>query len=452
MHFFNTQKEEIQLLLSKMDKTSVDELFRSIPGSMVLKHRIDIPDASDELTLKRDLQNYSAPSEFRNFIGAGSVEHFIPEWVSQQLIRAEWYTPYTPYQPEVSQGNLQAIFEFQTLTANLLGQPLANSSMYDGATSLVEAILLAHRVNKKHTVLIPNNIHPHYLETVKTYLEHTNLEIKIIDFDRTKKNININQLCNLIDEHNDDICCAVLQVPNFFGLYEDIDTFQHVAKQKNIFTISVTTDISALSVIKPLGHLGFDVSVADGIGFCGPLSMGGPSVGIFATTKNYLRQLPGRIVGQTVDKNNNVGYVLTLSTREQHIRRENATSNICTNHNLMALALVMTLTAYGKKGFIELGLRNVSKANILRKKLRSIGFNISSDEHFYNETIVDFGCETKLDQFFEHAMNEKIIPGLKLSTFYPNLKGMLMVCTSEMHTQEDIDSLIKIFSRSINGK
>ena len=445
MRFVDINNKESKKILEKIKKNSAMELFDSIPENLK-NSSIALPKAKDERELKKSLNHLNATLNMINFLGAGACEHFVPEWINQQLLRAEWYTSYTPYQAEVAQGNLQALFEFQTMTKSLLGQEIANASMYDGATALAEAVLLAYRVNKKSTVLVSSTIHPHYRDTLKTYLSQTPIEIVTINFSKEGK-ICEHSLNYILKSFADNICCAAIQTPNFFGLFEDTDYLIEKFKEQEIFSISVTTDCSALGLMKPLGDCGFDVSVADGIGLVGALNMGGPGVGLFATKKQYLRQIPGRLVGMTTDKDNNQGFVLTLSTREQHIRREKATSNICTNNNLIAMAFAMTLSSYGKDGFIDLGYRNIQKTLYLRKKLLENKITPVFNGEYYNETVIKV---PNASIFLDNAKQKNIIAGLHLEEFYPSLNNHILLATTELHSNDEIDILVNLLKDAIN--
>lgn len=450
MRFVSTDNEESRKMLEAIGKKSIEELFSSIPSNLIFSNLLKLPKAKDERELKKSLTNLINPLKLINFLGAGACEHFVPEWISQQLLRAEWYTSYTPYQSEVSQGNLQALFEFQSMVKSLLGQEIANASMYDGATALVEAVLLAHRVNQKNIVLVPHNIHPHYEQTLKTYLQHTNIKIVHIDFDKQGM-VCFNSFYKALEQFENQICASCIQTPNFFGLFEDVTAFTKILSEKNIFSIAINTDCSALALIAPLGDLGFDVCVSDGIGLVGSLSMGGPGVGLFATKQKYLRQMPGRIVGLSTDKNNELGFVLTLSTREQHIRREKATSNICTNHNLMALALSMTLSSYGKSGFIDLAFKNIHKTLYFRKKLLEFGIKPEFNNPHYNETVIKLGSSEHVKKFLNKARTKNIIAGFNLGIFFKNLNSHLLIATTELHEEEEITQLARLLGEEING-
>jgi glycine dehydrogenase subunit 1 len=440
MRYFNHAPESVRHMLETLGKSSLDDLFSSIPLKLRYHHALDLPPPKDELNLKRELSPFCAKPHLINFIGAGATEHFVPEWVSQQLLRAEWYTSYTPYQPEVSQGTLQAIFEFQSIVASLFGMEIANASMYDGATALVEAVLMATRVTAKKSVAISLALHPEYRATLKSYLSPIGITIIELDFDEN----GMTKLSSLEAAlQNQNIAAVALQSPNFFGAVEEMPAFASLIHQHQGLLITCTTDPSACVF---LGECGADIAVGEGLGFVGALSLGGPGVGLLAAKKSLLRQMPGRLVGQTTDKFGKLGFTLTLSTREQHIRREKATSNICTNHNLMALAFAMSMAAYGKSGLKNLAFKNVQKTLLFRRYLQESKLSIAFNSHHYNETVVSFEDDATLDQRLSTARGQSMVAGLKLSLFYPKLNGHLLINTTELHTDEDIKKLAQILS------
>jgi len=431
MRYFRHNAQSIEHMLSVVNKKSLDDLFTSIPASERLDRELNLALARDELQIKRELGNFYKAPDFVNFMGAGATEHFVPEWVSQQLLRAEWYTSYTPYQPEVSQGNLQAVFEFQTMVASLFGLDIANASMYDGATALMEALLMAVRITGIKAVALSKAIHPEYRECVKSYLAFAKIGVVEYDFDHTGT--------TCLPTTHERLAAYAIQSPNFFGQIEDIKSWSQHAHKHDALLIACTTDMSSCALFSSFGYLGADIAVGEGLGLLPGLSMGGPGVGLFAAKKNFLRQLPGRLVGQTTDRFGHPGYVLTLAAREQHIRREKATSNICTNHNLMALALAMTWAAYGQQGFYELALTNLHKARLFRKILKC-----SFTGAHYNETVVDLKNQETLKKRLKIAHEHKIIAGLELSRFYPELNTHILVATTELHEEEEIRLLAHI--------
>lgn len=333
------------------------------------------------------------------------------------------------------------------MVASLFALPIANASMYDGATAMVEAVLMAHRLNKKPHVAIASTVHPEYREVLKTYLQFLPLTLHELPYNPKTGTTDPTELESFIRKN--DCGSVIVQSPNFFGQLEDQHELFKIASSHEVLSISVTTDLSALSIINPPGNLGADIAVGDGLGLLGGLSMGGPGVGLFAIKDAYLRQMPGRIVGKTVDEHNQPGFVLTLSTREQHIRREKATSNICTNHSLMALALTMTLSAYGKNGFLDLGQRNLKKTLFFRNKLEQHGIKAAFNGPYYNETLVDLVNATTLQKALQMAKDHHIIAGFPLGSCFPELNRHLLVSTTELVSDQDIETLCDIFSKAL---
>ncbi len=405
MRYLSHTHDDIQSMLSTIGKPDIESLFASIPAQNRLKRPLDLPKAMSEIELKAHLTELAGQPPKASFLGAGAVQHHVPEMVGQMLLRGEWLTAYTPYQPEVSQGTLQAIFEFQTMVASLFGLEIANASMYDGATALAEACLMACRVKGVQAVKFHPHMHPEYVETCQTFL--------------SAAGITINQ--------PGPVAAHVYQNPNYIGQLEKQRELIDAAHAENALAIAVCTDPVALGAIQSPGSLGADIAVGEGIGLCGHLSLGAPGVGLFATRKAYLRQMPGRLCGQTTDSKGQRGFVLTLSTREQHIRREKATSNICTNHNLMALAFSMALSLYGRTGFKRLAEYNIAQTAYFRRLM-----NIPQEPHF-NETLLKL---TPPQIAKARGLEEQdIFAGVWIKD------DELLVCTTELHTREQIEHL-----------
>lgn len=445
MRYFAHTPSSIESMLKTMGKETLMDLFSSIPKKARLDRKLDLPKSLDELSLKRELAPFLSPLNFTSFLGAGATAHFAPEWVSQQLLRAEWYTSYTPYQPEASQGTLQAIFEFQSMAASLLGMQVANGSMYDGATALAESMLMAVRITGKRSVILARSIHPEYREVVHNYLNMADIQVYEADF-LTSGITDLENLSHMLTGIG-PVASIAVQSPNFFGRIEDVKSLSTLAHEHGAMAVGVVTDLSATALFSSMGHLGADIAVGEGLGLLGSINMGGPGVGLFACKSSLIRQMPGRIVGHTTDKFGTPGYVLTLSTREQHIRREKATSNICTNHNLMALALSMVLVSYGKTGFLNLSLMNIKKTDLLRKHLEKLsGPKVSFLGPHYNETVVEFCDQKERDQRYDKALAKGLIAGVKLEGFYPELSRHLLIATTELHEDEQIESLARILS------
>jgi glycine dehydrogenase subunit 1 len=349
--------------------------------------------------------------------------------------RSEFFTSYTPYQPEISQGTLQYIFEFQTLVCQLTGMDVANASMYDGSTAMAEAFLMAQRVTRKDKVLIAETVHPEYLEVAKTYTQHGALQIETVSFDRTRGTI------SSLENLDDKTAALVVQSPNFFGCVEDLKDLAEKAHAVGALLIVVVTEAISLGLLKSPGECGADIVVAEGQSFGIPLSFGGPYVGLFACKEKYVRQMPGRLAGIAYDKNGERGFVLTLATREQHIRRDKATSNICTNQGLIALAATIYMQAMGKKGLQEVAFQNAQKAAYAAKRISETeGFELPFSAPRFNEFIVR--APKPAEEILEQLLEKGIIGGLALSRYYAENPNDFLVCVTEMNTKEQIDDLV----------
>lgn len=439
MRYFSHTPEEIESMLKVIGKSDVTSLFDSIPDAAKNKSNAGFASLT-EMELMGELEKRADHRPRACFIGAGATRHFVPQIVSQQLLRSEWYTAYTPYQPEVAQGTLQAIFEFQTMVASLFGCDVANASMYDGATALAEAMLMAVRIKRnKKTILVSRAVHPEYREVCKSFLEPLDLQLIAIPIGSDGKTDG-NQLKAALDEYGADIAAVAFQTPNFLGCLENQREIVDNVHQNGSLAIAANTEPLAYAMYEPPGSEGADIVIGEGIGFCGHLSLGAPGVGLFACKKEFVRQMPGRLVGQSVDEDGKRAFVLTLATREQHIRRERATSNICTNHSLMALAFSIAVSCYGKNGFIEAAGINQSRLDDLIKS----GMKVKFDSDQFNETVFQFPSEKELDERMAALHQKKIYPGVKLSRWYPEYEGCLLTNVTELHHPDDITT-------SING-
>ncbi|MBI5286817.1 MAG: aminomethyl-transferring glycine dehydrogenase subunit GcvPA [Deltaproteobacteria bacterium] len=448
MPYIPHTEEDVEEMLEVIGVKSLDDLFQAIPEGVRLKRPLLLPPGLSEQGLIQELSSLSKRNatveEFTSFLGAGAYNHYIPSIVNHILLRSEFYTAYTPYQPEISQGTLQAIFEYQTLICQLTGMEVANASMYDGASATAEAVLMAGRINNRPKVLLSSALHPEYRKVVETYLSAQEASVQEVMFCTEAGIILPEAVERLIDEKTS---CLVVQHPNFFGSLEDIKTLAELAHQNRaLFIVAIAEPIS-LGLLKPPGEFGADIVVGEGQPFGNSLSFGGPYLGVFATQERYVRQMPGRLVGETVDKNRNRGYVLTLATREQHIRREKATSNICTNEGLCALAATVYLTALGKRGLMELARLNLAKAHYLKERLRGVkgvrpAFNVPT----FNEFTIEI--EKEPEDILKALLNKGILGGIPLRRFYPELKRHILLCVTEMNTKEEMDDLIKTVASS----
>ncbi len=442
MRYLPHTNYDIKLMLNTIGKSKLNDLFQSIPNDLIKISKFNKITPWDEIQIKKFF-NEKVNNINLSFIGAGIFNHYVPEIVSQLLLRSEWYTGYTPYQAEVSQGTLQTMFEFQTIISNIYGCDIANASLYDGSTALAEALLMAIRIKQKPYVLISSNIHPEYYKVCKLYLKNKDIEIKIIDYDKFSGTMNLNILNNLLNKYKNKISAVVYQTPNFFGQFESQEEIIKTTHANDALAIAVNIDPLAFGIIKSPGLLNADIVVGEGMGLTGFSGMGGSSVGFFATRKKFLRLIPGRIVGLTKDTNNKRGFVLTASTREQHIRRERATSNICTNSNLNALAFTITLSLYGKKGYQLLAMQNIKNNIYFKNNINEItNIKILYNNNYFNELIIEFPNRDKLLNILKKMEEKNIIGGFDLFQFYPELNKHLLICITEMHNKNDIDTLI----------
>ena len=428
-------------MLGSIGLKSAEELFASIPHNLRLQRPLNTPAALSEtelLTRFEQLGAKNAGASRTSFLGAGAYSHYIPTIVDHILSRSEFFTAYTPYQPEISQGTLQTIFEFQTLVCQLTGMEVANASMYDGSTALAEAVLMAERVTKRTKVIAASSIHPQYLEVVQTYVQHAGIQLDIVVHD-SKSGQTANALASAIDDRT---AALVVQSPNFFGCIEEVAKIADAAHAKGALLIVAITEAISLGLLKSPGECGADIVVAEGQSFGVPLSFGGPYVGLFATREKYARQIPGRLVGEAYDKYGRRGFVLTLATREQHIRREKATSNICTNEGLIALAATVYLETMGRKGIQEVARQCVQKASYAAKRIATLpGFSLLYTGPSFNEFVVR--APINAANLLSRLASEKSIDGgLALSRFMSDSPNDFLVCVTETNTRDQIDALV----------
>lgn len=438
MRYLPQTEEEIKNICKTLGIESTQDLFQSIPENLKLKRLLNLPPALSEQDLLAHLKQLSRSNEtvdhYSSFLGAGAYHHYIPVAVWYLASRGEFATSYTPYQAEISQGTLQAIFEFQSMVASLLGLDVANSSNYDGATALAEAVLMALRIKKKKRVLLAKSIHPEYREVVKTNLKNLNHEIGEFGWEESGKT-NFSELKKMLGE---DCAAVCVQNPNFFGSIEDLKVISDLAHQHDALFIVATGDPVSLALLASPGSCGADIAVAEGQSFGNFLNFGGPYLGLFAAKKEYIRQMPGRLVGETLDSDGKRGFILTMNTREQHIRREKATSNICTNQSLCALAAAIHLSLLGPQGLLKLAQMNLSKAEYLKKKLLQIsGVKSLLTGNTFNEFTLQLS--KPVNEVLEKLKAKKIFGGIALEKYYPELKNTLLVCVTEMNKKEELD-------------
>ncbi len=419
--------------------SSIDELFADIPEKVRFKGEYNIKKAKSESSLVKELAKVAAKNAdartYASFLGAGVYDHFKPIVVDHVISRSEFYTAYTPYQPEISQGELQAIFEFQTMICELTGMDLANSSMYDGGTALAEAGNLAAGHTRRKKLLVSETVHPESREVVLSYASGQSIEVVTIP----QKNgvTDIAKLEELIDE---DTAAVLVQYPNFFGQIEDIQKIGDIAHAKGgLFVVS--SNPLALGVLTPPGKLGADITVGDAQPFGIPEAFGGPHCGYFAVTKKLMRKVPGRLVGETTDDEGRRGYVLTLQAREQHIRRDKATSNICSNQALNALAASVAMTALGKMGAQEIAYQNIVKTRYAKDAFEKAGFVVAFGGAHFNEIVVT--CKKSVKEINAHLFTKGILGGYDLGLTYPGLENHALIAVTEQRTKEEIDALVQ---------
>jgi glycine dehydrogenase subunit 1 len=439
MRYLPHTDEEIDSMLGAVGAKSLDDLFSAVPLSCRRTRDMNLPEPLSEWDLNRLMGDLSstvaAPPEYKVYTGAGSYEHYIPQVVPYLLGRSEFVTSYTPYQPEMSQGTLQAIYEYQTLSARLLGMEVSNASMYDGASALAEAVLMAIRITRKRRVALSCAIHPHFRRAVQTYLAPTECDIVELPYlpdGRTDLSLLRNGA---------GLAALAVQSPNFFGVIEDLKDSSDRAHGQGALFITAFTEPLAYGILKSPGSLGADIASGEGQSLGIPQSFGGPGLGIFATGMSYVRNMPGRLVGKTVDAEGRRGFVLTLATREQHIRREKATSNICTNNSLCAVAATMYMACLGASGIRELSQLNHDKAEYLKDRLSRSGCKITFGAPTFNEFVVE--TPPDFEKTFARLLERKIIAGLSLKAYYPELKNHYLFCVTETKSKEDMDLLVK---------
>ena len=431
-------------LLRTIGVDSAAELFADIPAS-VRDPELRLPGPLSELELHQLLSDLAQrdgdPQRCLSFLGAGAYNHFIPSVVGSMVGRSEFYTSYTPYQPEISQGTLQSIFEFQSLVCRLTQMDVANASLYDGAAATAEAVVLALSATRRHKVVLSDALHPAYRAVIRTYTRELGLEI----VEGGRCGVGVSDPAWLRDSVDEQTACVVAQHPNFLGCLEDTETLAAVSQKRGALFVSVYDPIS-LGLLKPPGAYGADVAVAEGQPLGIPVSFGGPYLGLFACQEKYLRQMPGRLAGETVDKCGQRGYVLTLQAREQHIRREKATSNICTNQALMALAATVYLSSLGPRGLRRVAELCLHKAHYAAERLAAVpGFALAFRAPFFKEFALR--CPRPAAEVNAALLREGIVGGYDLGRDYSDLADCLLFCVTEMHTRADIDRLAEALGK-----
>jgi len=431
-------------MLKVIGVKSLDDLFDAIPA----KHRfpkLDLPPALTEMEAYAELSDLAQSNEnvrgdMISFLGAGMYNHYIPSVIDHMLRRGEFYTAYTPYQPEISQGTLQAIFEYQSLMSALTGMDVSNASHYDGATATAEAVSLAYAQfrGKRKKVLISPSVHPQYRAVVRTYTQGMGVETA----GDSESNLNLSPEA-FVNQVDDNTCLVIVQYPDFFGRVNDHTKLIEASHAKGAL-VCVIANPTALAMFKTPGEMGADIVVGDGQPLGIPMWYGGPSVGFFTTRKNYVHKMAGRLVGETIDSRGQRAYVLTLTAREQHIKRERATSNICTNQGLLALATAIYLSVLGKTGLQQVANLCYQKAHYAASELSKVrGYKVSS-ETFFHEFVLE--CPAPASEINAHLLEHGILGGYDLGQDYPSLANHLLIAVTEMNSKEEIDTLVEVLS------
>jgi len=441
VRYIPNSPEERQEMLRGLGLGSAEELFDSIPPDVLLKRPLDTPAAlaeSELLELFESMAARNAAARRPSFLGAGAYSHYAPTIVDSLIQRSEFFTAYTPYQPEISQGTLQAIFEFQTLVCQLTGMDVANASMYDGSTAMAEAVLMAERVTRRSRVLVSAAVHPEYLSVAETYVAHAGIELGRLEVDEASGRTALDAAAL-----EKDVAAVVVQSPNFYGCVEDLKAFADKVHVAGALLVVVVTEAASFGLLRSPGACGADIVVAEGQSFGVPVSFGGPYVGLFATREKYARQIPGRLAGVAYDKQGRRGFVLTLATREQHIRREKATSNICTNEGLIALAATIYMTALGRRGLQEVAAQCAQKAAYARRQIAGIeGYSLPYSAPVFNEFVVRAPSDAAA-LLRKLAEGHNVTGGLALSRYYPERPNDFLVCVTETNKRADIDALVE---------
>ncbi len=446
MRYLPKSPAEREQMIAAIGAQSIDDLFAIIPAEYRLTRDLEVPRQQAESEI---IDYFKAAGEknatgYASFLGAGAYRHYRPVIIDALVQRGEFLTSYTPYQAEITQGTLQAIFEFQTMIAELTGMDVANASMYDGSTGAAEAILMAMRVTGRHQAVVARSVHPEYREVIDTYLRHREMPVNVVGYERETGRVDLAALDAAVTE---ETAAVLVQSPNFFGVIEDIPAIAEIAHRKGALLCVSIAEAVSLGVVRP--PVEADIVSMEAQSFGVALSYGGPFCGVIAAKEQFLRQMPGRLVGQTTDHDGNRGFVLTLSTREQHIRREKATSNICTNQALVALMATIFLTVYGKEGIGELAGHNLAKAHYAAQELSAVAGAklLFTGAPRFHEFVLETGESPALWQ--KRLLDNKIVGGVELSRWYPELGNTTLWCATEIITKEQIDKAAAVMAAGL---
>jgi glycine dehydrogenase subunit 1 len=438
MRYLPKSQTDREQMLHEIGAASIDDLFAPIPAEYRLNRDLKIPRQFGESEILDYFKERAAENAngYSIFIGAGAYNHYRPVVIDSLVSRGEWFTAYTPYQPEIAQGTLQSIFEFQSMICELTGMEVANASMYDGSTGAAEAIMMAVRVTGRTGAVLASSVHPEYREVIATYAKHQGLPLSSVGYGENGR-VDVKALEGAI---TDKTACVLIQSPNFFGTIEDVAAIAEIAHKKGALLVVSIAEALSLGIVRPPSEA--DIVSMESQSFGVPLGYGGPYAGVIATKEKFVRQIPGRLVGETVDRNGKRGYVLTLSTREQHIRREKATSNICTNQALIALMANIFMTIYGKQGLRDLAKQNLAKAAYAVSAFEKAGAKVLfKNSPRFNEFVVQTSRDSR--ELNDTLIEKKIIGGFPLKKFYPELGNAAVWCVTELNSKEAIDAAAK---------
>ena len=446
MRYLPKSKRDREEMLKAIGARSIDDLFAPIPAEYRLRRDLKVPRQMAESEVVDWFRQRSRENgdEYTSFLGAGAYRHYRPLIIDSLISRGEFLTAYTPYQAEVSQGTLQSIFEFQTMICELTGMEVANASMYDGSTASTEAVMMAVRLTGRRSVAVARSIHPEYREVLATYAWHRGMPLSTVPLGKDGR-INLDELDKSITQ---DTACVLIQSPNFFGTIEDVAAVANIAHKRGALVVVAISEAVSLGIVEPPRQT--DIIAMEAQSFGVPLGFGGPYCGVIATREQFVRQMPGRLVGQTVDKSGKRGFVLTLATREQHIRREKATSNICTNQALVALMVNIFMTVYGKTGLKELAKQNLAKSAYAATEFGKQATVLFGGAPRFNEFVV----QTKEDPYVINGrlLGHKIVGGFPLRKFFPELGNAALWCCTEMTTRSAIDTAVGMLAESETGQ
>ena len=451
MPFIPHTPEDIKSMLNAIDVDSIEQLFDEIPADLKISRLEKVPSQLNEMQVSRFIKEKAQHNnQLKCFAGAGAYEHHIPAAIWQLTTRGEFYTAYTPYQAEVSQGSLQVIYEFQTMMAKLTGMEVSNASMYDGSSALAEAVLMAVRANRKSkskVILVPKTINPVYTEVLQNIVHNQGITIVAVDYDNSTGKIGLE---NLADFNDKDITAIVIAQPNYFGVFEGVDALTNWAHTNNTLAIAVVNPTS-LALLKPPGEwgdAGVDICVGEGQPFGVPLSSGGPYFGFMTSRQKYIRNMPGRIVGQTTDLDGKRGFTLAFQAREQHIRRAKATSNICTNQGLMVTAATIYMSLLGEHGLQQVATSCMQNAAYLKSRLKETeGIKIPFASPNFHEIVIQ--TEKPIQAIIVELAKHDIIAGVDLSEKFPELGNAMSICVTETKTHDDIDHYVSVLSKAL---